>query len=254
MNKYELLVGAAVEMEHTSDKKEALKIAKDHVKEDPIYYTKLGKAGLIDEPAAIALYNKYLKESVVKLTEDVLRSYVKEELSEASIYKWSIQNIKKFFEDYAIENNHQIQHMRTEKGSWMMGGRRNDYYYQIGSVLVMARNGKSPGYNDVEVFVLKSDDPIKGVRFLDEMGFKNKFHDAFEEQAKKSNSSSKTLSSREYKKAIEDIIKGGKGQNLSDNEAYDIVDGVFADYVGLEDYIKKTYKVEDAQGWLADRI
>lgn len=38
--------GIEVEMEHTSDKKEALKIALDHLKEDPKYYDKLAKAGL----------------------------------------------------------------------------------------------------------------------------------------------------------------------------------------------------------------
>jgi Zn finger protein HypA/HybF involved in hydrogenase expression len=41
--------GIEVEMEHTSDKKEALKIALDHLSEDPIYYDKLTKAGLEEE-------------------------------------------------------------------------------------------------------------------------------------------------------------------------------------------------------------
>ena len=51
----QLEVGTAVEMEHTKDKMKAEKIAKDHLKEDPKYYTKLYKAGLIDEPNAIKL-------------------------------------------------------------------------------------------------------------------------------------------------------------------------------------------------------
>ncbi len=38
--------GVEVEMEHTSDKKVALKIALDHLKEDPKYYDKLMAAGL----------------------------------------------------------------------------------------------------------------------------------------------------------------------------------------------------------------
>lgn len=49
----ELAVGKEVEMEHTSDEEEAEKIAKDHLAEDPQYYKKLGKAGLIDEPEAL---------------------------------------------------------------------------------------------------------------------------------------------------------------------------------------------------------
>ena len=42
--------GIEVEMEHTSDKKEALKIALDHLSEDPMYYDKLSKAGLEENP------------------------------------------------------------------------------------------------------------------------------------------------------------------------------------------------------------
>ncbi len=38
--------GIEVEMEHTDDPKLALKIAMDHIKEDPKYYDKLAKAGL----------------------------------------------------------------------------------------------------------------------------------------------------------------------------------------------------------------
>jgi hypothetical protein len=38
--------GVKVEMEHTNDPKVALKIAMDHIKEDPKYYDKLVKAGL----------------------------------------------------------------------------------------------------------------------------------------------------------------------------------------------------------------
>ena len=51
----ELNVGIEVEMEHTDDRKKAEKIAKDHLSEDPKYYSKLYKAGLIDEPKAMKL-------------------------------------------------------------------------------------------------------------------------------------------------------------------------------------------------------
>lgn len=42
----ELEKGADTEKEHTSSKEEAKKIAKDHLVEDPKYYTKIKKAGL----------------------------------------------------------------------------------------------------------------------------------------------------------------------------------------------------------------
>jgi hypothetical protein len=42
----ELKKGASVEMEHTESHAHAKKVAKDHLVEDPKYYTKLSKAGL----------------------------------------------------------------------------------------------------------------------------------------------------------------------------------------------------------------
>jgi hypothetical protein len=49
----ELAVGKEVEMEHTTDEKEAERIALQHLAEDPEYYKKLRDAGLIDEPEAL---------------------------------------------------------------------------------------------------------------------------------------------------------------------------------------------------------
>lgn len=42
----QLKIGISVEMEHTNDRKTAEEIARDHLDEDPDYYTKLNKAGL----------------------------------------------------------------------------------------------------------------------------------------------------------------------------------------------------------------
>ena len=49
----ELKAGIAVEMEHTGDQETAKRIALDHLSEDPEYYEKLAKAGLVDEPDAL---------------------------------------------------------------------------------------------------------------------------------------------------------------------------------------------------------
>lgn len=61
VNKYELAIGELVELEHTTDIKIARKISYQHLAEDPEYYTKLGESGLIDEPKALVLYQKYKK-------------------------------------------------------------------------------------------------------------------------------------------------------------------------------------------------
>ena len=74
----QLKVGIAVEREHTSDSKAAKEIALDHLTEDPEYYSKLIKSGLVDEPEAIALAKK------LGLTETqqiiLLRKIIREEV------------------------------------------------------------------------------------------------------------------------------------------------------------------------------
>lgn len=59
--KHNILVGQEVEKEHTDDPHESLKIALDHIKEDKKYYEKLYKSGLIDEPQALKLAEKYFE-------------------------------------------------------------------------------------------------------------------------------------------------------------------------------------------------
>lgn len=52
----QLEVGIAVEAEHTPDPEVAQEIAMDHIAEDPEYYTKLVKSGVVDEPKALKAY------------------------------------------------------------------------------------------------------------------------------------------------------------------------------------------------------
>lgn len=49
----EFEVGKLIEMEHTSDPKIAEGVAKDHLTEDPKYYTKLLSLGVVDEEPAL---------------------------------------------------------------------------------------------------------------------------------------------------------------------------------------------------------
>ncbi len=47
---HQLLAGVNVEAEHTDDPAKALEIAMDHLAEHPDYYSRLDRAGLVDEP------------------------------------------------------------------------------------------------------------------------------------------------------------------------------------------------------------
>jgi len=61
LDKKQLAIGIAVEMEHTNNKKTALEIAIDHLTEKNDYYTELIKSGIVDEKEALRLYNKFYK-------------------------------------------------------------------------------------------------------------------------------------------------------------------------------------------------
>ena len=74
-DKQELKVGTYVELEHygeTRDLKKSMVIAKQHLKEDPTYYSKLYQSGLIDEPKAIELAKKYFTDNPQYYTENIL--------------------------------------------------------------------------------------------------------------------------------------------------------------------------------------
>jgi hypothetical protein len=62
----EVAIGQEVEMEHTDDPEEAKKIAIEHLSERGDYYTHAIQCGLIDEPKALEIYEKYFgKETTI---------------------------------------------------------------------------------------------------------------------------------------------------------------------------------------------
>jgi hypothetical protein len=60
----EIKAGVKVEMEHTSDKNVAYEIAKDHIFEDPKYYTKLKKMEEATNESTKKVIKKFLREDV----------------------------------------------------------------------------------------------------------------------------------------------------------------------------------------------
>jgi DNA polymerase III sliding clamp (beta) subunit (PCNA family) len=76
--KEELRIGMIAESEHKADKKEQMEIVKDHLLENPKYYTLLKKAGLVEEKTAPLEKSKWLKQfyvtnnpSIDKLLKDL---------------------------------------------------------------------------------------------------------------------------------------------------------------------------------------
>lgn len=74
----ELNVGIYVEREHTSNFKTAKEIALDHLTEDPEYYSKLIKSGLVDEPKALKLAAKLGLTEAVQINK--IRKIIREEV------------------------------------------------------------------------------------------------------------------------------------------------------------------------------
>lgn len=52
-------------------------------------------------------------------------------------------------------------------------------------------------------------------------------------------------------KLVKELVSDGR---VSDDEAFDIADGILFDEEGLAEGIKKHYGASDAQGWLANKI
>ena len=53
MDQKQLAIGIAVEKEHSTNLEIRKTIALDHLAEDPMYYTKLVKSGIVDEKEAL---------------------------------------------------------------------------------------------------------------------------------------------------------------------------------------------------------
>lgn len=76
--KEEVRIGMIAESEHKADKKDQMEIVKDHLLENPKYYTLLKKAGLVEEDTAPLEKSKWLKQfyvtnnpSIDKLLKDL---------------------------------------------------------------------------------------------------------------------------------------------------------------------------------------
>ena len=53
---------------------------------------------------------------------------------------------------------------------------------------------------------------------------------------------------------LQQILNSLGGEQVDDDVAYDIADGILYDNPGLREYITKVKRVADPLGWLANRI
>jgi len=87
VDKKELAVGIAVEMEHTDDIIKAAEISIDHLTENEKYYTELIASGIVDEKKAIELAKQFgwkigakeSKENIKKIVREIVKKYLRED-------------------------------------------------------------------------------------------------------------------------------------------------------------------------------
>jgi len=117
----ELLVGIEVEYEHAKgDRIAAMDVALDHLAEDPQYYTKLVKSGIVDEPKAI------------KLAKDKLNI-------EEIFYKGRIKKV-----EYEVISETRIRDVIREELQGLLKEEPElwNYIYNFGNTYVPKKQGK----------------------------------------------------------------------------------------------------------------
>ncbi len=107
----EILAGQKEEMEHTTDRSKALKIAVDHVSEDPEYYKKLSEAGLLEKSISGTKFGKEFK----KMFSD--------DNGKINIYKnkYKLMKLKHFPRHLDLENC-EILYIRDDVAAFAGGG------------------------------------------------------------------------------------------------------------------------------------
>lgn len=108
----ELVMGTKVEMEHTKDPKKAKEIAKDHLTEDPKYYSKLKKAGLADELKEKNMSNK-VTPAIIRA---ILAYKLRDEVSAKEISKKFDLPIRVAEEIYGYDNPKDIEEILKSSG------------------------------------------------------------------------------------------------------------------------------------------
>jgi hypothetical protein len=112
VNIYELQMGIKVEMEHTNDPVKSEEIARDHLAEDPNYYSKLKKAGLADELEESQVGDSFIEvgelvehmdSDIERLTEILAKMGIltgdSKEFKELDNIRTSIVELKDIFKD-----------------------------------------------------------------------------------------------------------------------------------------------------------
>lgn len=197
-------------------------------------------------------YKNNLEESFINDND-----YLITELNE-SVKRWSFRKFEdEILKPLADEMGVDLRLGRIEKND-RMGKKSVSKFYGLGNISIMARDEKvvGMGVDDIEVWVLDNNDKSKGIRFRAGWGEYKDFKEHIRSEINVNNkveTSVEPYNAIKLNKLIKDL-KVPENKNMSDAELYDIVEGVFLEEEGLEEFIRKHINVEDPLGWFVDQI
>ena len=137
-----------------------------------------------------------------------------------------------------------------------------DKFYNIGNVVIMARDIKVAGMgsDDVYAWIINEKDITKGRQYSPGWGNYEEFVNAIKERFSSNKMpaeielKSPTWTKEKLSKLIKDLRMGAQENEMSgDSEIYDIVDSAFSSERGLKKYIE-SMGIKDPAGWLANQI
>lgn len=176
--------------------------------------------------------------------------------------EWSFKKVKGYVEDAAKELG--LSFKETKKTPLKSFGYDAGmmYNYMVGPVEVVIKNSKCPGaprLNDVELYILTEPGSTKGRQFTSysSAGYDTVKAEIEKKMGDKKEPAQPAKMQTDWTKAkLDSLIKDlrKREEPVDDDGLWDIAQGIFAEYDGLEDFIKKEKGVQDPLGWFVNQI
>lgn len=173
---------------------------------------------------------------------------------------YGVQKATKAIEDFAKNNSLTFKKLNQVKKPGNYGGGTTYTFYQIGDKYIVTIYKQVPGaprLNSVGVYIVdKPAIDAKGSGMPD-VGADYEITDYLKKQSF-GNAAEKSAATKWNKSKLDKFIKdlgADKAYNkFTDDQAWDMAQSILDDEEGLEDAIKREYRVSDVVGWLANRL
>jgi len=172
------------------------------------------------------------------------------------------QKLGQDLQSWASENNVAFAKISAQKKPASYGGSISDTLYRVGIYHALVRYVTVPGaprLNELKMWLL--DGPEKNANVIASKAFIEDFRYVKDILVKYvlPTSKMKTRSNNTWDKAkidrlIRDLSADKQYRSFNDAEAFEVAQSILDDHPGLEDAVKSIYRIQDVQGWLANKI